>query len=251
MEENNNGNEERKIDISILVAIIILTIIFVISIISYINASSTDKNINNEQITNVREKINTIANEQNTSEIENTNSEKNINDNSEQKEQEMQNLYFTNSNIRWDMSAEELNDVETLYECYRDFENADGRTVKYYYWDYSSSNNIYDIDEIQYWVYTDNNKLNSYMLKIDDYGHTYNNYQEIKKALIKKYGKPTKENLKFNDKTYKNDLEKSIKYGYLNIKTIWTNQKKFDIIIQWSNNMCSITYCKKGYNGNY
>lgn len=228
---------------------------FILVIIAFmgitINTASDKNHTENNIMTNASTTNTTKENSDETEQQENIISETSATDTKQLKEKEMQNLYFTNTNIRWGMSEEELNDVEILDKNYGYYENADGKTVRYYYSDYNSANNIYDIDEIQYWVYADNSKLNSYVLKINDYGYTYDNYQEIKKALIKKYGKPTKENLDFNDKTYQKDLEKAIEYGYLDIKTTWTNQDKFDIIVQWSNDLCSVTYCQKGYKGNY
>lgn len=160
-------------------------------------------------------------------------------------------LYFDDTDIRWGMSDEELNDIKTLYKCYKDFTNNDGKVVRYYYHDYYGSTNSYYLKTTQYWVYKDTGKLNSIMLEFKDDGATYANYLNVKEALIEKYGTPTKEDLKYNDDTYKDNPEKAIKYDYLTIKTTWDNQEGFDIILNWSNDLATITYCEKGYNGNW
>lgn len=155
-------------------------------------------------------------------------------------------VFFDKENIRFGMSEEELNDIKYLYKNYKDFYNADKKVVRYYY-----DENVHypNLDEIQYWVYDNTGKLNSVMLKFKT--SYYADYLKIKEVLTEKYGKPTKENLNFNDNTYKNDPAKALAYNYLTIKTEWKNQNGFDIVIDWSNSLATVTYCEKGYNGNY
>lgn len=184
-----------------------------------------------------------------TEEEEKSNAEALAKKEAQEKILDAQELYFDNTDIRWGMSPEELEDVKSVYENYRDWDNAEGEEVIYYYDTVYS--NAYNLEDIQYWFYKDNNKLNSCMLDFNESNEIYSSYEEVRDVLIGKYGQPTSEKLNFSDETYKDDLEKSLKYKYLEIRTTWTNQPDFDIIIQWGDGVYTITYCEKGYGGNY
>ena len=171
----------------------------------------------------------------------------------EKESKEKQKIYFDAESTRWGMSGSELESIKDVSHAYREYKNADGKKVYKYVdnEDYSKSStySVFDAKERGYWFYSSNNKLNSYMIEF--YRASYVDYSSIKEALIEKYGQPTEEKLNFNDETYKDDLEKSLSYDYLNIVTRWTNQQDFDILIQWGGKMATLTYCEKGYGGNY
>jgi len=175
------------------------------------------------------------------------------NEKKEKDTKEKQKIYFNDENIRWGMSGSELESIKDVSHAYREYENADGKIVYKYAdnedYEESSTYSVFDAKERGYWFYSSNNKLNSYMIEF--YRASYVDYSAIKEALVEKYGQPAEENFNFNDETYKNDLEKSLTYDYLNIRTRWINQQNFDILIQWGEDMATLTYCEKGYGGNY
>jgi len=166
---------------------------------------------------------------------------------------EKQKIYFDDETIRWGMSGSELESIKNVSHAYREYKNADNKKVYKYVdneeYPKSETYSVFDAKERGYWFYSDNNKLNSYMIEF--YRASYVDYSTIKDALVEKYGQPSDEKFDFNDETYKNDLEKSLSYEYLTITTKWINNPNFDIIIQWHKGMATLTYSEKGYGGNY
>ena len=158
-------------------------------------------------------------------------------------------LLFDGEGIRWDMSEKELIDIKRPDKNYNEYSDKSGKVVEYYYRNYNEKTNPYNIDETKYWFYQNNEKLVAIMVEFDKYGGSYKNYNDVIKVLKDTYGNPSSENMKYNDKTYKDDPEKAFNYGYLTIETKWTNQSGFDIIVNWEKDHAYITYCKKGYKG--
>ncbi len=159
-------------------------------------------------------------------------------------------LLLDMSDIRWGMSEKEVVDKKKTDKNYREFTDKSNKIVEYYYNNYPSNlENPYNIDETKYWFYQSSEKLVAIMVEFEERGGSYKNYEKIINVLKDTYGAPTKENMKYNDTTYKDNPETAFNYGYLTIETKWTNQDGFDIVVNWEKDYGYITYMQKGYKG--
>ena len=149
---------------------------------------------------------------------------------------------FYNENVRWGMSLEEVQDElgmgDSLMREPDIYLRYTPRITDYY-------RTI--VSEYVYWFY--NNQLRAYWLDYSDSSCNYNEYLDIRKILIEKYGNPSSENYNWKDKTYKNEKDKwddAFRYDDFTIKTIWY-KSKFNILINWdhSSKSCSVSYSQK------
>jgi len=149
--------------------------------------------------------------------------------------------------VRWDMDINELKDTEIRAEK----RELGSGNVKYY------AVEPVDTDYFNYnfdYVYGfENEKLKTYF--IEYYGDYYllEKYNEIKNAVIEKYGKPLTDKVVWTDKTYENDeenFEQAFKYGYVTMNCRWVVGENV-ILLKWDyKNTMYLAYCHKNYEKN-
>lgn len=155
-------------------------------------------------------------------------------------------LYFDNYPIRWGMSAEEITETLYTYKNYHDYGSKIKGESSYYLYKDHLGNSLFHINEYMFWMHKTANKLYGYVVDISEIGINSKNYDLILCALKDKYGEPDEENYNFSDKTYEDDIDKSLKYDYLTIQSKWKNNDEFDLLLYFSKNTGWIVYCEKG-----
>ena len=71
-------------------------------------------------------------------------------------------------------------------------------------------------------------------------------YMFIRNVLIEAYGEPFTEDFKYSDDTYKDDIDKAIKYNYLEIMTTWILNDMY-IELVWSHDLMQLSYVSTQY----
>lgn len=93
-------------------------------------------------------------------------------------------------------------------------------------------------------------KLKTYFIQYSGEKNFLQKYNEIKNAVIEKYGVPKNDKVIWTDETYKNDEEKfdqAFKYGYVTMACKWVKGDNV-IILKWEyKNTMFLAYCHKDY----
>ncbi len=145
---------------------------------------------------------------------------------------------------RWDMDINELKDTEIRAEK----RELGSGNVKYYA--VEPVNTDYFNYNFDYVYIFENEKLKTYFI---EYSGDYNfleKYNEMKNAVIERYGEPLTDTVVWTDETYKNDEEKfnqAFKYGYVTMNCRWVAGDNV-ILLKWDyKNTMYLAYCHKSY----
>ena len=96
-------------------------------------------------------------------------------------------------------------------------------------------------------------KLKTYFVQYDGGYNFLQEYNEIKNAIIEKYGNPSIDEIIWTDETYKNDPDKfdqAFKYGYVTMNCKWAVGENV-VILKWDyKNTMYLAYCHKSYEKN-
>lgn len=143
-------------------------------------------------------------------------------------------LFFPDS-MRWNMALEEVKDTE---------DREVDRSIDYhsaYYLSYLTDPDVDQYANVTSIVYYFEDKiLKARWCEFDEEKiHDYKElYEDIKNAVIEKYGACESENINWSDAAYQNDESKwndAFRYGYVTIKTVW-HVGDSAIIITWDYN---------------